>query len=55
MSDAPARVTRVRSRRQDRDPLPPTVWRRHLRALARAMLIVTVVMLAAGLFVGVAA
>jgi hypothetical protein len=36
--ECPARVARVRSRWQDRDPLPPATWRRYLPELARAML-----------------
>jgi len=44
--DCPARVAKVGQRYPaNPEPLRPTGWRHHLKDLARAMLLVTVVML----------
>lgn len=40
--DCPVRVARVSRRDYDRDPLPPSKTPRHLRALAKWMLIAIV-------------
>jgi len=37
--NCPARVAKVGQRMKSADPLPPSIWRRHLRALARFFLL----------------
>lgn len=49
----PAKVARVSRRDYDRDALPPTIWRRQLRHLAKWMLICIAVVFAAALATGV--
>ncbi len=52
--DCPARggkVAKVGQRMQGRAPLPPATWRRHIKDLARAMLLVVFALLASSLIV----
>jgi hypothetical protein len=47
--DCPARVAKVGRRTQDRDPLPPSQFRRYLPDLARAALYTLVVLFTAAI------
>lgn len=47
--NCPARVARVGIRMQAAQPLPPATWRRHLKDLARALLLVIFALLASSI------